>query len=124
MLLAVKQVDIAPPTSSNVSLSTASAQYELFQALRKEVEILKDLPDHPHIVQYIVRKETATTLDLFLEYVPQSLGSVLREKGSFSDAATRPTTLQILDGLESLHARGITHGMRSTLPPASLAYPE
>ncbi|KAF8550937.1 kinase-like protein [Imleria badia] len=77
--------------------------------LKMEGEILSGL-HHPHIVAYLGSEETATSLSLFLEYVPGgTIVSYLREHGRFSKEVIKSFTTQILDGLAYLHANHIVH---------------
>ncbi|KAG2350273.1 kinase-like protein [Suillus weaverae] len=106
-MFAVKQVEI--PIAASTSDSKDSRQMEFTQALRTEIETLKDL-EHPHIVQYLGSEETMTFLSIFLEYVPGgSVGSCLRDHGKFDEEVTKSFTGQILEGLEYLHSKNIIH---------------
>ncbi|KAG2755579.1 Pkinase-domain-containing protein [Suillus brevipes Sb2] len=106
-MFAVKQVEnfIAASTSDR----KVTRQMEFVQALKTEIETLKDL-DHPHIVQYLGFEETKTFLSIFLEYVPGgSIGHRLRDHGKFNEEVTKLFTGQILEGLEYLHSKNIIH---------------
>jgi mitogen-activated protein kinase kinase kinase len=106
-MFAVKQVEthVADSTSDR----KVSRQMQFVQALKMEIETLKDL-DHPHIVQYLGFEETTTLLSIFLEYVPGgSIGRCLRDHGKFNEEVTKLFTGQILEGLEYLHSRNIIH---------------
>ena len=116
-MIAVKQIE---------KLQTASDKNNSrqVQALKLESEILKDL-DHPNIVQYLGFEETPSALSMyveffgeqciptymtfsFLEYVPGgSVGSCLSKHGKFDEDVTKSFTMQILNGLEYLHSKGI-----------------
>jgi serine/threonine protein kinase len=58
-MIAVKQVEI-PQTASNTE---DQRQVTALEALRSEIETLKDL-DHPHIVQYLGFEETPKFLSM------------------------------------------------------------
>uniref|UniRef100_A0A0W0FGM3 Putative kinase-like protein n=1 Tax=Moniliophthora roreri TaxID=221103 RepID=A0A0W0FGM3_MONRR len=104
-MMAVKQVEL-PRTPSD---RNDSRQITVVQALKLEIETLKDL-DHPNIVQYLGFEETPSNLSIFLEYVPGgSIGSVLLKHGKLSEVNTKSFTGQILNGLEYLHSKGILH---------------
>jgi mitogen-activated protein kinase kinase kinase len=60
-MFAVKQVKT--PIAASTSDRSASRQMEFVQALKTEIETLKDL-DHPHIVQYLGFEETKTSLSM------------------------------------------------------------
>lgn len=60
-MFAVKQVEI--PIAASTSDRKVSRQMEFVQALKTEIETLKDL-DHPHIVQYLGFEETKTFLSM------------------------------------------------------------
>ncbi|KAG1784045.1 kinase-like domain-containing protein [Suillus placidus] len=106
-MFAVKQVET--PIAASIGNSKDSRQMEFIQALKTEIETLKDL-DHPHIVQYLGSEETKTFLSIFLEYVPGgSIGRRLREHGKFDEEVTKSFTGQVLEGLEYLHSRNIIH---------------
>ncbi|KAG6898071.1 hypothetical protein C0992_006549 [Termitomyces sp. T32_za158] len=104
-MIAVKQVEL-PRTASDKS---DSRQTTVVQALKMEIEMLKDL-DHHNIVQYLGFEETPENLSIFLEYVPGgSIGSCLLKYGKFDEEITKSFTGQILDGLSYLHSKGILH---------------
>ncbi|ESK97999.1 ste ste11 protein kinase [Moniliophthora roreri MCA 2997] len=104
-MMAVKQVEL-PRTPSD---RNDSRQITVVQALKLEIETLKDL-DHPNIVQYLGFEETPSNLSIFLEYVPGgSIGSVLLKHGKLSEVNTKSFTGQILSGLEYLHSKSILH---------------
>ncbi|KAH0829174.1 hypothetical protein J3R83DRAFT_2703 [Lanmaoa asiatica] len=77
--------------------------------LKMEREILSRL-DHPHIIGYLGSEETATSLNILLEYVPGgTLASFLRKHGRFDEEVIKSFTAQIFDGLAYLHANHIIH---------------
>lgn len=102
-MIAVKQV--LAPESVNGNTKVA----EVVEALRSEVETLKDF-DHLNIVQYLGFEKTAKEYNLFLEYVAGgSIASCLRLYGKFEEPLIRFLTLQVLQGLSYLHTKGILH---------------
>ncbi|KAG1767230.1 kinase-like protein [Suillus occidentalis] len=106
-MFAVKQVE--NPIAASTSDRKVTRQMEFVQALKTEIETLKDL-DHPHIVQYLGFEETKTFLSIFLEYVPGgSIGRRLRDHGKFNEEVAKLFTGQILEGLEYLHSKNIIH---------------
>lgn len=62
-MFAVKQVENSTAASTSTSDRKVSRQMEFVQALKTEIETLKDL-DHPHIVQYLGFEETNTFLSM------------------------------------------------------------
>lgn len=60
-MFAVKQVE--NPIAASTSDRKVNRQMEFVQALKTEIETLKDL-DHPHIVQYLGFEETKTFLSM------------------------------------------------------------
>ncbi len=84
---------------------------EQLEELRRELEMYKRL-SHKHVVGYIDYQldEPASTLYIFLEYVPGgSISSMLGRFGKFSEELVRNYTRQLLLGLEYLHGRKIVH---------------
>lgn len=102
-MIAVKQVLAPERVSENAKVP------EVIEALRSEVETLKDL-DHLNIVQYLGFEKTEKEYNLFLEYVAGgSVASCLRLYGKFEEPLIRFLTLQVLKGLSYLHTKGILH---------------
>jgi len=58
-MIAVKQIEL-PQTASDKS---DARQYTIVQALKSEIETLRDL-DHPNIVQYLGFEETPANLSM------------------------------------------------------------
>lgn len=103
-MLAVKQVVV-----NKNSVSSSHKTTEGIDALKKEVETMKDL-DHDNIVQYLGFEQKGTIYSLFLEYVAGgSISSCLRSFGSFDEPLVKFITRQVLLGLEYLHSNGILH---------------
>lgn len=104
-MMAVKQVEV-PQTASDRS---SSRQKEVLEALRTEVETMKDL-DHLNIVQYLGFEALDDVYNLFLEYVPGgSVGRILKIHGRFQESIIKSLTHQVLDGLSYLHSCKILH---------------
>jgi len=102
-MIAVKQVLAPQRVSENAKIP------EVIEALRSEVETLKDL-DHLNIVQYLGFEKTEKEYNLFLEYVAGgSIASCLRLYGKFEEPLIRFLTSQVLQGLSYLHTKGILH---------------
>jgi len=79
------------------------------EALKSEMDLLKDL-EHEKIVSYLGFEETPQHMSIFLEYVDGgSVGRCLRKHGKFEEQVIQFFTVQILEGLEYLHSRGILH---------------
>ena len=104
-MVAVKQVEL-PRTASD---KDDTRQLSVVEALKSEIELLKDL-EHEKIVSYLGFEESRSHLSIFLEYVPGgSVGRCLRKHGKFEEHVIQFFTVQILEGLEYLHSRGILH---------------
>lgn len=104
-MIAVKQVEL-PRTASD---KEDNRQLSVIEALKSEMELLKDL-EHEKIVSYLGFEETPAHLSILLEYVPGgSVGRCLRKHGKFEVQVIQFFTTQILEGLEYLHSRGILH---------------
>lgn len=104
-MFAVKQVEL-PRTASD---KDDNRQTSVVEALKSEMDLLKDL-EHEKIVSYLGFEETPRHMSIFLEYVDGgSVGRCLRKHGKFEEQVIQFFTVQILEGLEYLHSRGILH---------------
>jgi serine/threonine protein kinase len=109
-MLAVKQVEITRSFDDRDDGRSKG----MVDALNAEIETLKDL-DHENIVQYLGYERTATTLSIFLEYVPGgSVGRCLKKHGRFEENVVRSLIGQTLKGLAYLHERGRIHRVLHT----------
>ncbi|KAI8915189.1 kinase-like domain-containing protein, partial [Powellomyces hirtus] len=108
-LMAVKQVErhiLADPTKKS---SNDPARKKREDALRREIDFLKDL-EHPHIVRCLGSEILETTFNVFLEYISGgSVSSCLNRYGAFEEHIVKCMTAQILCGLEFLHEKSIIH---------------
>ena len=87
----------------------AASQQESIEQLEQEVQLLSRL-QHPNIVRYIGTDRDASSLYIFLEYVPGgSIASLLRRFGRFEESVICVYTRQILIGLDYLHAQLTVH---------------
>ncbi|KAG1621894.1 hypothetical protein G6F46_001272 [Rhizopus delemar] len=105
--IAVKQVDMAVTESDRRNQDLKEA----VDALYREISLLKDL-EHINIVQYMGYDCNSDEgfIYIFLEYVPGgSIASLLNQYSTFDERLTAFFTLQILQGLEYLHDKGILH---------------
>ncbi|KAG1147023.1 hypothetical protein G6F37_011854 [Rhizopus arrhizus] len=105
--IAVKQVDMAVTESDRRNQDLKEA----VDALYREISLLKDL-EHINIVQYMGYDCNSDEgfIYIFLEYVPGgSIASLLNQYSTFDEQLTAFFTLQILQGLEYLHDKGILH---------------
>lgn len=105
--IAVKQVDMAVTESDRRNQDLKEA----VDALYREISLLKDL-EHINIVQYMGYDCNSDEgfMYIFLEYVPGgSIASLLNQYSTFDEQLTAFFTLQILQGLEYLHDKGILH---------------
>ncbi|KAL3232498.1 Serine/threonine-protein kinase BCK1/SLK1/SSP31 [Nakaseomyces bracarensis] len=102
-MMAVKQVEVPKYSSQNQMVK------DMVDALKSEVATLKDL-DHLNIVQYLGSEIRGNMYSLFLEYVAGgSVGSLIRMYGRFDEPLIRHLNIQVLNGLEYLHSKGILH---------------
>ena len=96
-LMAVKQIYIKQGSEKEI------------ESLMTEIDLMKNLRN-PHIVQYLGTEKHASTLSIFLEYVPGgSIAGLLAKFGAFDTALVRTYTRQILLGLDHLHQNDIAH---------------
>ena len=96
-LLAVKQLSIMDGSEEDV------------RGLQKEISVMWHL-DHDNIVRYLGTARSERYLFIVIEYVSGgSIANMLQQFGSFEEKLTRRFTMQILRGVEYLHAKGIIH---------------
>jgi serine/threonine protein kinase len=70
---------------------------------------MKEL-NHPHIVRYIGCKQEKDNLFIFLEQMTGgSVAQMLKQYGHFPEHMMRKFAIQLLDGLEYLHSKGVIH---------------
>lgn len=104
-LLAVKQVEVNPKTSS----ADPQKIREMVKALDSEIDTMQHL-DHVNIVQYLGCERKEYSISIFLEYISGgSVGSCLRKHGKFEEPVVSSLTRQTLLGLAYLHRAGILH---------------
>ncbi|KAL0578855.1 hypothetical protein V5O48_003134 [Marasmius crinis-equi] len=112
-MMAIKQVEI-PELKQGVDRNSFLKRREEVRKLQREGELLADL-DHPNIVQYLAYEETEAIYNLLLGYVSGgSIGTAIRNHGKLSEENTIFFLAQILDGLQYLHSKHITHGDLTT----------
>ncbi|CUG86868.1 protein kinase, putative [Bodo saltans] len=100
-LIAVKRVPL--PRDSN------SMQYRQYQSLQEEISMLTNA-EHPNIVHYYGCSQSATHLNILLEFVPGgSLRHLLDNFGALGDGVIFSYLDQALRGLAYLHSRDIVH---------------
>lgn len=96
-MMAVKQLSIMDGSEEDV------------RGLQKEISVMWHL-DHDNIVRYLGTARSERYLFIVLEYVSGgSIANMLQQFGSFEEKLTRRFTMQILGGVEYLHAKGIIH---------------
>lgn len=99
--VAVKVLELPPdvdPTKSNTYVS-----------FMKEIDMLKAL-EHPNIVRYIGSTVEASTINVFLEYVPGgSIASMISKYGPFDEPMIKLFSKHILQALSYLHRNNIAH---------------
>ena len=109
-LIAVKLVAKSGSPTSTPTTSVAN-----------ERDLLRTL-EHPCIVQYLGFEETHENYLMFLEFVSGgNVQQLLEQFGSFDETVVRLYALQMLQGLEYLHSRGVVHG---DIKPANLLVSE
>eukprot|EP00759_Apiculatamorpha_spiralis_P041767 PhF_6_TR40237/c0_g1_i1/m.59829 len=86
---------------------------DLLESIAREVQVMRNLPSHENVVQYMGTKFNSRSreLSIMMEYcVGGSLGQMCRkmERGLPEDIV-RSYTLQILRGLQHLHRNNIIH---------------
>jgi hypothetical protein len=90
-------------------MATEEVSKKELSSLENEINLLRNLR-HPNIVRYIGTELTATSLSIFLEYVPGgSLKALIDKFGALEESVSRSYTRQLLVGLEYLHRNGIAH---------------
>ncbi|KAJ3355610.1 ATP binding [Allomyces javanicus] len=111
-MMAVKQVEM-PVAVTRAGHATAGSQTKvaaMFEALEREITLLRDLR-HPNIVRFLGYERVATTLNVFLEYVPGgSVASLLATvRGPLPVVLAADFMRQIVRGVEYLHACSVIH---------------
>lgn len=102
-LIAVKQMVI------NHKFLNRKETNDIVDTFKAEVDSLKDL-DHINIVQYLGFEIKDNTYSIFLEYVSGgSIGHLLRKYGKFEESLVKDLTVQMLQGLNYIHSKGILH---------------
>jgi len=96
-LLAVKQIAFDNITRDEL------------QAIEQEILLLQKLR-HKHIVSYIAIDITDTNLNILMEFCPGgSVAHLLKNFGALEEDVLRAYTIQILEGLDFLHASLAVH---------------
>lgn len=102
-LIAVKQMSI------NHKFLNRKETNDIVDTFKAEIDSLKDL-DHINIVQYLGFEIKDNTYSIFLEYVSGgSIGHLLRKYGKFEESLVKNLTIQMLNGLNYIHSKGILH---------------
>jgi tRNA A-37 threonylcarbamoyl transferase component Bud32 len=92
-----------------VMLGRSTRQKNQARALQAELKILSDLT-HPNIIKYLGAECTKDRLRIFLEYASEgSVRQALQKFGAFPEPLIRRYTIDILNGLSFLHAKGYIH---------------
>ncbi|KAI0073349.1 kinase-like protein [Panus rudis PR-1116 ss-1] len=113
-MIAMKQIEAKVNSKDREDTSVAISRPSPVKRFMHELDILKDL-NHPHIISYIGMEINVGQHSLYMEYVQcGDLANVIRKYGKPDEANTKYFTMQILNGLEYLHSKGIAHGHLST----------
>lgn len=108
--VALKQIDIEKSRNHRSGESASdSGDSDCMDDVIQEINLLSDLR-HKNIVQYLGCFRESSYLYIALEFVESgSLASIITTFGSINETLVAKYTLQILHGLEYLHAQGIIH---------------
>ena len=82
-----------------------SRNYEMINAIIKELKLLRDL-DHPNIIKLYAFKETDNQIYALYEYMDRNLK---KEYKDITEQEAAMIVLQIAEGLEYLHSKYILH---------------
>ncbi|KIH89655.1 serine/threonineeeee-protein kinase-like protein [Sporothrix brasiliensis 5110] len=82
----------------------------LDQKVENEMKIMQKI-QHPNVVRYIEHFDFDDRLFIIImEYVPMGdLGSLITNRGALPEAAVREMATQLIDALDYLHRKNITH---------------
>ena len=77
----------------------------------REVSILKESDDHPHVIRYFYQEAQSNFLYIAIELCPASLADIIEHPDKFTDIKFDPKRAlrQITSGLGHLHALRIIH---------------
>eukprot|EP00873_Tetraselmis_striata_P025103 jgi/Tetstr1/445367/TSEL_033165.t1 len=76
----------------------------------EEVELMRQLSDHPNIVSYREHFFYGGRLHIIMEYVKgANLGDAITYRGSFAEEDAREVFRQLLSAVSYMHDRGIAH---------------
>lgn len=76
----------------------------------QEVELLRQVADHPNIISYREHFFDEGLLHIIMEYVEGvDLGLAIAQRGSFAEEDAREVFRQLLSAVEYLHLKGIAH---------------
>ncbi|KAJ3337393.1 Serine/threonine-protein kinase 33 [Gonapodya sp. JEL0774] len=90
----------------------------VMEQLQREIEILKRVNSHPHIVELIETFESPKKVHLVMEYCQGGeLLDRMRQKPMFTETDVRIVITRLADALAFLHRRGIVH---RDLKPANI----
>ena len=107
-------------TKQNVAIKRlkTNAPANISERFRREMEILAQLPNHPHLVNLIDSGQADGELFIVLEFIEGvDLKVLLRRQGILTPALARRIIVQTLDALQVVHNAGIVH---RDLKPANI----
>jgi len=101
-------------SGETVALKVLHAQYaqdqEFVRRFRKEGELIRNLPDNPHLVKPKEQSVEGETCYLAMEYVEgQDLDELLARRGSLSFEEATSIASQVAEALGCAHRQGVIH---------------
>ena len=92
------------------TMSVDQCSEQALSTIVREVSLLKSLPMHRNLVQYIGTAREGSVLYIILEHIAGgSLASLLKQYGSLPEQLARRYIADTLEGLRFLHAKKIAH---------------
>ena len=101
-IMAVKQVSYCN--------NTAREEQRMLQAITREIELMRGLRPHPHVIQYYGAVQAENHFNIFMEHMAGGcVHSLLEKFGALSEDVVRRYTSQVVGGLQHLHKSGVLH---------------
>ncbi|GAM25721.1 hypothetical protein SAMD00019534_088960 [Acytostelium subglobosum LB1] len=97
-------------TGERVAVKSINTKFIKNKLLRREIEIMKKVGDHPNILKLYEVYETKKQLHLILELVTGGeLFEKIVQRGEYSEQDAAKIVKQIVSAVGHLHANGIAH---------------